>query len=246
MQNIKLILSYDGTDYCGWEKQPNVFTVSGTLEKAVKRLVPQEDTKIIAASRTDAGVHAKGQVVNFFTNCNIPIQSLPKAINNHLPVDIVVYNAESVEDTFHARFSAKYRKYCYSILNTPYPSVFYRNYSHWIPYTLNIEKMNEAGKYLIGVHDFSPFASKIKVIKNTIRNLQELTVVHDNPFIYCYFTANAFLPKMIRSIVSTLLKVGSGRIEASTVKEILSTKDRTRISTIAPPHGLCLLEVGYS
>lgn len=244
MQNIKLTLAYDGTNYHGFATQPNVQTVSDTLKKALKKLT-SSDVKLISASRTDAGTHAKCQVVNFFTNSTIPIEAFPKALNSHLPKDIVVYHACKVEDTFHARFDAKYRKYRYSILNSKYPDVFHRRYAYWVSFNLNLEDMRQTCKYLIGKHDFSAYASELKTIKNPVRNIEELSIDQENEFIHFNIKANAFLLNMIRTIVGTLIDVGRGKLTPVDVKYILDSKDRSKASPVVPSQGLCLMEIGY-
>jgi len=244
MQNIKLTLAYDGTSYHGFATQPNVTTISDALKKALKELTG-EDVKLICASRTDAKVHAKCQVVNFFTHSNIPIEAFPRALNSHLPKDIVIYDACKVEATFHARFCAKYRKYRYLILNSKYPDVFYRNYAYWVSFNLNLEDMFKACKFIVGVHDFSAFASELKTIKNPIRNLEELSISKENEFIYFDIKANAFLFNMIRTIVGTLISVGRGKLKPTDVKYILESRDRAKAGPVVPPQGLYLMEVGY-
>ncbi|MEW6621362.1 MAG: tRNA pseudouridine(38-40) synthase TruA [bacterium] len=263
MKNIKLILSYDGTNYHGWAIQPDVNTICGTLKKALKELTGEE-IKVICASRTDAKVHARTQVVNFFTNSRIPIEAFPRALNSHLPEDIVVYDASYVDDTFHARFSAKYRKYHYLLINSKYPDVFYRHYTYWLPFELNLEKMRQACEFLIGTHDFSAFASEIKTVKNPIRDVQQLSIStnaclnllmentpnkfwfpEQNEIIFFNIKANAFLFNMIRTIVGTLIDVGREKLAPIDVKHILESKDRAKASPLVPPQGLYLIEVGY-
>lgn len=244
MQNIKLTLAYDGTNYYGWAAQPDVQTISDTVKTALKKLT-SEDIKLVCASRTDARVHAKCQVVNFFTNSNIPIDVIPKALNSYLPEDIVVYDACKVADTFHSRFSAKYRKYRYLIQNGAYPDVFYRHYAYWVSFRLNLEDMLKACPFIIGEHDFTAFASEIKTIKNPVRNVEELSIEKDGEFICFNIKANAFLYNMIRTIVGTLIDVGRGKLTPEDVKSILESKDRTKAKQVVPPHGLCLMEVGY-
>lgn len=244
MQNIKLTLAYDGTNYHGWASQPDVITVSNTLKKALKKIT-SEDVKLICASRTDAKVHAKCQVANFFTNSNIPIEAFPKALNSKLPEDIVVYDACQVADTFHSRFSAKYRKYRYLILNSTYPDVFYRNYAYWVSFRLNLEDMLEACPYLVGEHNFTAFASEIKTIKNPVRNVEEISLNKDGELICFDIKANAFLFNMIRTIVGTLIDVGREKLKPIAVKHILESKDRTKAGQVVPPQGLYLMEVGY-
>ncbi|MFH1563282.1 MAG: tRNA pseudouridine(38-40) synthase TruA [Nitrospirota bacterium] len=244
MQNIKLTLAYDGTNYHGFATQPDGNTVSDTLKKALKQIT-SEEVKFIGASRTDAGVHAKSQVVCFLTNSTIPIEVFPKAINSRLPEDIVVYDACRVEDTFHARFSAKFRRYRYSILTAKYPDVFYRRYAYWLPCPLHLEDMLKASGFLVGEHDFSAFASEIKSVKNPVRNMEKLGIDKKGEFIHFNFKANAFLPGMIRTIVGTLLHVGRGKLTSEEVRDILESKNRAKAGALAPPQGLCLMEVGY-
>ncbi|MDI6736473.1 MAG: tRNA pseudouridine(38-40) synthase TruA [bacterium] len=244
MQNIKLALAYDGTNYHGFATQPDGNTVSDTLKKALAQLT-SEEIKLITASRTDAGVHAKCQVVNFLTNSTIPIESFPKAINSRLPEDIVVYGACQVSDSFHARFSAKFRRYRYSILTAKYPDVFSRRYTYWVPWQLHLEDMRQATNFLAGTHDFSAFASEVKSVKNPVRNVEELSIAQEGAFIHFDFKANAFLHGMIRTIVGTLLDVGREKLTPKEVKDILESKDRANAGALAPPQGLCLMEVGY-
>jgi len=244
MQNIKLTLAYDGTNYHGWADQPDVITISETLKKALQKLT-SEEVKLICASRTDAKVHAKCQVVNFFTHSHIPIEAFPRALNTYLPEDIVVYDACKVADTFHARFSAKYRKYRYVLLNSKYPDVFSRHYAYWLSLDLNLENILKASKFILGRHDFSAFASEIKTVKNPVRNVEELSINRDGEFIYFDIKANAFLLNMIRTIVGTLIDVGRGKLAPIEVKHILESKDRTKAGQVVPPQGLCLMEIGY-
>lgn len=244
MQNIKLTLAYDGTNYHGWAIQPNMTTVSGILKKALEKLT-SEKVKLICASRTDAKVHAKAQVVNFFTHSNIPIEAFPRALNRYLPEDIVVYDACKVADTFQARFCAKYRKYRYLLLNSKYQDVFYRHYAYLVTFNLNLENMVEACSFIVGRHDFSAFASEIKTVKNPVRNVEEISLNKDGEFISFNIKANAFLFNMIRTIVGTLIDVGRGKLTPIDVKHILASKDRTKAGQVVPPQGLCLMEIGY-
>lgn len=244
MQNIKLTLAYDGTNYHGWATQPNVTTVSHTLKKALEKLT-SEKVKLICASRTDAKVHAKCQVVNFFTRSNIPIEAFPRALNSYLPDDIVVYDACKVADNFHARFCAKYRKYRYLLLNSKYPNVFYRHYAYWVTLNLNLENMLEACSFIVGTHNFSAFTSEIKTVKNPVRNVEEMSLNKEGEFISFNIKANAFLPHMIRTMVGTLINVGRGKLTPIDVNHILESKDRTKAGQVVPPQGLYLMEIGY-
>jgi tRNA pseudouridine38-40 synthase len=244
MKNIKLCIRYDGTNYYGWQRQPDKITVGGILEDKLQELIKQP-VKIISASRTDAGAHAYGQVVNFKANISWDVKVLPKAINARLPQDIVVYDACYVPMNFHARFSAKWRRYQYLILNSEFPSPFYRNYTYFYPHPLDISRMISATKFLLGKHDFTAFAIEADTIQNPIRTVKLLLVEKRDKFISIDIIADAFLYGMIRSIVGLLIDIGCGRREIDDVKYIIQSKDRSKGSWVAPACGLYLVEVGY-
>jgi tRNA pseudouridine38-40 synthase len=244
MRNIKLTVAYDGSEYFGWQKQVNKRTVWEELYKAINKICKLEG-KLISASRTDAKAHALGQVVNFKTDSQIPTDAFPKALNQILPNDIVVYRAEEVDLEFHSRFSAKSRTYRYIILNSPFPSPHHRNYVLWFPYELKIEKMQEAAKDLIGIHNFSYFASLSKVGKrNPSRQIIEVEIERERNFINIDICGDSFLPGMIRSIVGILLKIGSNKFPQDSIKRILNGDTSVMIPK-ASAKGLYLLEVKY-
>ncbi len=249
-RNIKLCLQYDGTNYYGWQKQPDRVTVAGTLERAVQKATGEE-TRVIAASRIDAGAHAYAQVVNFQTDVGWDVSVFPKAINCKLPCDIVVYDACCMPLDFHARFSAKWRRYQYLILNSPLPSPFYRNYACFFPHKLDIDKMLDGAAFLVGKHDFASFCTESKNMENTVRTVNMLSIEKkgrpfaDNEFISIDIIADAFLYGMIRSIAGILIDVGRGRKSPEDVQMVLEARNRKMGPTVRPAHGLYLMEVGY-
>jgi tRNA pseudouridine38-40 synthase len=244
VRNFKLTLQYDGTHFHGWQKQPNVRTVSGVLECAIEKL-SKERVKLIGASRTDKGVHAYGQVANFHSRCKIPLEKFPLALNSLLPHDLVVKDVECVRDDFHARFSAISRHYRYVILNHRERSPFQSNYSLWIPYSLDFERMMEGAKYLIGCHDFTAFSSSLSEDRNPYRTIKSISLKKEGECINLDVVSDSFLPGMIRRIAGTLIRVGCGKIQPGGVYEILTSRDRSLAGPAVQPHGLYLVEVEY-
>lgn len=244
MRNLMIILEYDGTNYHGWQYQENAVTVQGVLRKAIMK-VTGENIDLIGASRTDAGVHALYQVANFKSNTKIPAEKLPYALNSVLPDDIAVVQAKDVDNSFHARYSAKRKKYKYIILNRKFPMPTMRNYCWHIGYPLNIEEMKKAASYLIGLHDFSAFRASGSSKTSSIRMVYHLTIEKDEDFINIEIEANGFLYNMVRIIVGTLVYVGLGKIKADEVLDILESKNRTKAGITAPPQGLYLIKIMY-
>ncbi|MEW5768045.1 MAG: tRNA pseudouridine(38-40) synthase TruA [bacterium] len=272
-RNIKLTLEYDGTGYHGWQIQPDLPTVSGVLEIALEGLIGSK-TRVIGASRTDAGAHALGQIANFKTeHPSIPTDKFPRALNSLLPKDVVVTGSEEVPPDFHARFSAVDRTYQYLILNRPFPSALQKRYSHWVPQPLNPEQMREVARFLIGRHDFTSFSSSDKDLNNPYRRIKELRITDSGwqtagttsrlesqgcPYspggfplfqadglIRIHIRADAFLPNMIRAIVGTLIEVGQGKRSTYEVEDILAARDRTLAGPTVPACGLYLIKVDY-
>lgn len=244
MKNIKLVIEYDGTNYSGWQNQENAITVQEVLEKKIKEIT-LETVRLIGSGRTDSGVHAKGQVANFFTSSTIPGEKFKYVLNNILPDDIKIIDSGEVDLDFHSRFSAKRKRYRYVIYNKDMPSPIHRLYSFHYKYHLDIEKMQEAADYLIGTHDFSSFMSTGAVVKDTIRTIYELKIEKEDEYIIITTEGNSYLKYMVRNIVGVLLKVGSGRIEPKKILSILEAKDRNKAGITAPPQGLYLEEVYY-
>ena len=246
MRNIKLTIEYDGTNYCGFQVQENtgLRTIQGVLEEKLA-LLSREPIRIAGAGRTDSGVHARGQVVHFFSQWKIPREKITVAVNSVLPKDIVVKSAEDVPEEFHARFSTKGKKYLYRIYNDRVPSAFEDKYAWFIPYRLDFEKMREGASYLVGEHDFSSFKSSGSVIKNNIRTIWSLELSRQGPVIEIEVMGNGFLYNMVRIITGTLIEVGRGRRKPLEIKEILNAKDRNKAGPTALPKGLFLTEVFY-
>ncbi|MEW5761957.1 MAG: tRNA pseudouridine(38-40) synthase TruA [Bacillota bacterium] len=245
MRNIKVILAYDGTRYAGFQKQPGgVLTLQGVLEESLARLAGRE-VRVTAAGRTDAGVHARGQVVNFFTDWTIPTDRVVPALNGLLPDDIAALAAEEVPPDFHARKSARAKTYVYTVYNAPVRHPLHRLYALHTAQPLDVAAMQAAAAQLVGNHDFSSFQNTGRPVVSAVRSLFAAEVDRDGPFIRFTFRADGFLYQMVRIMVGTLLEVGLGRLDAGAVREILAARDRRLAGPTAPPHGLCLEKVEY-
>ena len=246
MRNIKLTIEYDGKEFNGWQKQPSKLNIQGTIEQAIKTITG-EDVDLQASGRTDAGVHALGQVANFKTNSNIPIEKMSIAINCNLKKSIRIVKAEEVEERFHSRLSCKRKTYRYIINNSEIPSAIYRNLETHIPYKLDIEKMKQAVKYFEGEHDFKAFKASGTSSKSSIRTIYKAEVIKmPNNRIYIELTGNGFLYNMVRIIAGTLVDVGTGKIEPEDIEKIIESKDRTNAGKTLPPQGLYLVCVNYN
>ncbi|MCR5591955.1 MAG: tRNA pseudouridine(38-40) synthase TruA [Lachnospiraceae bacterium] len=253
MRRILLEIAYDGTDYCGWQIQPDAPTIEGILNRELSRLL-NEEIKVIGASRTDAGVHAEGAVAVFDTSSNIPGEKFSYAINQSLPDDIVVRRSEETDARFHPRKVNCRKTYRYSIWHDKFPMPLISRYAHWVHYPLDIEAMKTAAAYFVGEHDFAGFCSASADVDSTVRTIYEMRlensgeVMHDltREFykkIDIYVTGNGFLYNMVRIIAGTLIDVGTGKILPSDIPEIIASADRTRAGNTAPANGLTL--VGY-
>lgn len=246
MRNIKLTIEYDGKEFNGWQKQPSKLNIQGTIEQAIKTITG-EDVDLQASGRTDAGVHALGQVANFKTNSNIPIEKMSIAINCNLKKSIRIVKAEEVEERFHSRLSCKRKTYRYIINNGEIPSAIYRNLETHIPYKLDIEKMKQAVKYFEGEHDFKAFKASGTSSKSSIRTIYKAEVIKmPNNRIYIELTGNGFLYNMVRIIAGTLVDVGTGKIKPEDIEKIIESKDRTNAGKTLPPQGLYLVCVNYN
>ena len=245
MRNIKLTIEYDGKDFDGWQKQPNKLNIQGEIERAIKEITGEE-INLIASGRTDAGVHALGQIANFKTESNIPIEKIPIALNSKLKKSIRVIEAEEVEERFHSRYTCKRKTYRYIINNSPNGTAIYRNLEYHFPIALNVKKMNEAIKYFIGEHDFKGFKSSGTSSKSSVRTIYDAIVYKENNRIIIELTGNGFLYNMVRIIAGTLIEVGLGKIKPKEIPEIISSKDRTMAGKTLPPNGLYLVKVEYN
>ncbi len=254
MRNIKLIIQYDGTSYHGWQIQPAVVTVERVLLDRLEKIIG-EKVKLSAAARTDSGVHARCQVINFETTSSIAPRRLKLALNSLLPEDIVVARASLAPGGFNARFSARARIYRYTILNRTFRSPLDSRYCYFFPYRVDLDAMNRAVKFLIGKHDFSSFQASFgkkrsksaRAIErsNSVRTIERLKLFSRAGFIYTDIQANGFLTYMVRIVMGTLLDVGRGKILPEDVKEILEAMDRQQAGPTLPAKGLCLMKVIY-
>ncbi|HEY3364578.1 MAG TPA: tRNA pseudouridine(38-40) synthase TruA [Symbiobacteriaceae bacterium] len=246
MPTIKLTLQYDGTGYAGFQRQPNGVTIQEKLEDALRILTGDPAFKIgAAAGRTDAGVHARGQIVHFRTASRIPLDRWPYALNQRLPSDIVAVAAEAVPDEFHARYWAVSKRYRYTIEQAVFQSPLTRLYAfHW-GRDLDLARMREAGGLLIGKHDFAAFRSTGGAAKTSVRTVSRVDLTAQAPFVYIDVEADGFLYNMVRIIAGTLLEAGAGRRTVDDVQAALATGDRTRAGKTLLAHGLCLEEVHY-
>jgi len=237
------VVEYDGTRYAGFQRQKGEITIQEEIEKALTS-VTQEQTKIVGAGRTDAGVHATGQVISFSTGWKRSLAELQRALNALLPLDIAILKLSEVSLDFHARKSALSRRYRYAIFNRRMRSPLSRLYAyHWVG-DLDLEAMKEALGSLIGVHDFASFG-RARPGGSTVREVLEVDSHREGDYIYIDLAANAFLKRMVRSIVGTLLLVGRGELSPQGFKEVLEAKDRGRAGDPLPAHGLCLTKVSY-
>ncbi|MFQ7000635.1 MAG: tRNA pseudouridine(38-40) synthase TruA [Clostridium sp.] len=244
MRNVKLTIEYDGTNYCGWQKQNNEKTIQEEIEKAIYKAVG-EVVEVIGSSRTDAGVHARGMVANFKTNATIPFDRFKYAINDKLPDDIAIIESEEVSEDFHARYDSKGKTYCYSIINRQQKPAIGRNYVYHFKWDLDIEKMREACKHFIGKHDFKAFRSLGSSVKTTERTIKELYIESEGEKINIFISADGFLYNMVRIIVGTLLKVGRGKIPVEDIEKIILLGDRKKAGPCVPAQGLILEKVYY-
>jgi len=243
-RNIKVVVEYDGTDYFGFQRQPGRRTIQRELEWALSRIT-KETIKVVGAGRTDAGVHALGQVISFKTEGTIPTERIPVALNSLLSRDIVARSAEEMPPEYHARYSAKSRAYRYVILNDEVPSALFGRFTWFIPHKLNLDSMAEAAEYLVGKHDFTSFSAADMDTPTRVREVMSLAVGKRDELVVFDIMANAFLHSMARIIVGTIVEVGLGRRKPEEIKDILDAKDRRLAGKTAPPQGLVLMEVTY-
>lgn len=228
----------------GWQKQPNKLNIQGEIEQAISSLTGEE-IDLIGSGRTDAGVHALGQVANFKTNSKIPIEKMAVAINSKLKKSIIIKNAEEVDERFHSRYNAKNKTYRYIINNSEYGSAIYRDLEYHFPIKLDVGKMKRAVKYFEGEHDFSGFKASGTSAKNSVRTIYKAEVKENGERILIELTGNGFLYNMVRIISGTLLEVGLGKIEADNIPDIIESKNRQNAGKTLPAHGLYLVEVKY-
>ena len=240
---VKATVAYDGTDYWGFQWQTNVPTVQAALEEALERLT-QSSLRILAAGRTDAGVHAKGQVIAFDTVWRHGLAKLERAMNAVLPPDVAVRDLVQVRPDFHPRFDARSRLYRYTLYNAPVRSPLVRRNSLYLAGPLDLQAMKEAAALAVGEHDFAAFGRPTQG-EVTIRRVIAVDWTVKAPWWFFDIEANAFLYRMVRSIVGTLLLVGQGRLSPYEFEAILTSRDRRQAKQTAQAHGLCLIQVKY-
>ncbi len=244
MKRIKLTVAYDGTDYCGWQIQPNGITVEKVLNRALSRLTG-EDIAVTGASRTDAGVHAEGNVAVFDTASTIPPERFSYAVNTLLPEDVVVVKSEEVAADWHPRYQESVKTYAYHILNREMPDPVRRKYVWHVNCPLDLEKMRTAAEYLTGEHDFKSFCSIHTGAKTTVRTIYSMDVERSGEVITIRVSGNGFLYNMVRIITGTLVEAGRGFRQPESVKELLDADERGKAGPTAPAQGLLLESIEY-
>ena len=244
MRNLRLDICYDGTRYRGWQRLPGrEDTIQGKLETALSRILG-EPIEVSGSGRTDAGVHARGQVANFHCESELPSAEILANLRRYLPEDIGIYSCKEVSPRFHARLNAREKTYCYRIWNSEAPCVFARRFVAVMPEQLDVEAMKQAADLLLGRHDFSAFCGNKKMKKSTVRRLDSLEITRRGEEIWLTFTGNGFLYNMVRILTGTLIEVGRVERAASSIPALFGGK-REQAGFLAPAQGLTLMEVFY-
>ena len=241
---VKLVVAYEGTNYCGWQIQPNGITVEQVLNETLSSLLGEEIT-VTGASRTDAGVHSLGNVAVFETHTKMPAEKISFALNQRLPEDIVVQESCQVPEDFHPRFSKSRKTYEYRILNCRFRQPLERRTSYFYHYPLDVSAMQKAAAYLVGEHDFTSFASVHAQTNTYVRTIYALDVVREGDMIRIRVQGNGFLYNMVRIIAGTLIQVGAGIKKPEDMESILAGKDRELAGPTAPAHGLTMIGLEY-
>ena len=245
MRNFKMIVEYDGTAYCGWQRQENGLTIQQVLEEAIQ-LITGEKVTVIGSGRTDAGVHALNQVAHFKSNNRLPVNNIYWGINSVLPPDIVVKEMEEVAGEFHAQHDVKSKVYVYKICNQRLRPALGRNFFWFIRFPLDLALMREASRFLIGTHDFSCFCATGTHVKDRVRTIIDIEIkTGDDGLIEIKLESHGFLKYMVRNIIGTLVEVGRGKRKPEEMKVIIESRNRKIAGTTAPAYGLFLKEVKY-
>lgn len=245
MRNIKLWIQYDGTRYSGWQSQEHTGqTIQGKLTAVLERMTG-ETVELQGSGRTDAGVHALGQVANFHTKSSLPCEEMLCYMNRYLPEDIAVIQVEEAEPRFHSRLNAVRKTYVYRIWNSPIPNVWERKYLYLVEEKLDLEAMQRAAELLRGTHDFRAFCSNKRMKKSTVRTLESIEMEKEGSELRLIFTGNGFLYNMVRILTGTLIEVGLHRKEPEEMTEILESQERERAGFTTPAQGLYLKKVEY-
>lgn len=244
MRNLRLDLCYDGTNFRGWQRlSGDDNTIQGKLETALTRILG-EPIEISGSGRTDAGVHAAGQVANFHCRSNMPCEQVLSELRRYLPESIGIYSCREVSERFHARLNATGKTYVYRVWNSDQPCVFQRRFVHIVPGNLDEAAMNQAALLLLGQHDFSAFCSIARFKKSTVRTIQSLTITRQGEELVFTVTGDGFLYNMVRILVGTLIEVGQGSRSPESIPDLFGAK-REKAGGMAPAKGLCLQEVFY-
>jgi tRNA pseudouridine38-40 synthase len=244
-QKFKIIIEYDGTRYHGWQIQPNGISIQEVLQKTLQKITKEKVT-IFASGRTDAGVHAEGQVAHFSSSARMTCRDFIMALNSLLPSDIVIKKVEEVADDFHAQYSAIRKSYRYTILNRDHPSALEHHRSYYTQFPLNVDDMRQAALCLVGLHDFSAFRARNCSGRSPIKELFRFEIIQEpEGFIKIHVEGSGFLKYMVRNLVGTLIMVGHGKMAATEVEKILHSRDRQQAGPTAQSHGLCLVKVVY-
>lgn len=244
MRNIKLTIEYDGTQFGGWQKQPNKLNIQGEIEKAIQTVTGKE-VELIGSGRTDAGVHAFAQVANFKIDTDFPLEKMAIAFNSQLKKSIRIKKVEEVDEEFHSRYHCHKKTYGYIIENSEQGTAIYRNMTYHVPQLLDVEAMQKAANYLVGEHDFSSFKSSGTSSKSSVRTIYSAQVLKEQERVVIQLTGNGFLYNMVRIISGTLVEIGKGEKKPEEMKTILEAKDRSLAGKTLPPQGLFLMNVEY-
>ena len=244
MRNLRLDICYDGTRYRGWQRLPGVeSTIQGKLEQCLSKILG-EPIEISGSGRTDAGVHAQGQVANFHCESTMPAEEILQNLRRYLPEDIGIYSCKDCSPRFHARLNAREKTYCYRIWNSEVPCVFERRFVAVMPEALDLSAMDQAARLLEGEHDFSAFCGNHKFKKSTVRNIHAIRIERQGSELRLSFTGDGFLHNMVRILVGTLIEVGRGERTPDSIPALFGGK-RADAGFLAPAQGLCLMEVEY-
>ena len=244
MKRYRLKVAYDGTNYCGWQVQPNEVTIEGVLNETLSDLL-NEDIEVVGASRTDSGVHSDGNYCIFDTETHIPAPKIAYALNQRLPEDISIVKSDEVDEDWHPRYLNSMKTYQYTIINRDMPDPVRRLYTYFTYSKLDVDKMKEAAEFLVGEHDFAAFCSTGSQVENTVRTIESLEVTQNGDEIAIIAKGNGFLYNMVRIIAGTLLEVGEGKLEPSDMEDIIASKDRGKAGKTAVARGLRLVEIKY-
>ncbi len=245
MRNIRLVLQYEGTRYQGWQRQISTDnTIQGKLETLLTKMCG-EPIEIIGSGRTDAGVHAKEQTANFHTCCEMSTEEMLAYMNEYLPQDIAVRSVREAAERFHSRLNAVGKRYCYRVINSAIPDVFYRRYALEVPEALDEDAMRAAAQRLLGEHDFKAFTSLKKSKKSTVRRIDEIRIERQGDLLTFTFEGNGFLHHMVRILTGTLLEAGMGQRSPESITELLTEGDRSKAGMLVPAKGLTLEKVFY-